>query len=84
MQKYLDKEWLFRLDDGEVQTRQEIELEKVTELKENQVFQKEAEKARSREEKAQERAARLSDQLRRKKVTHRHMDVPVSSLPLSF
>lgn len=65
LQEYLEKEWLFRLDDGEVQTRQEVELEKkVTELnKENQVLQKEAEKARSREEKAQERAARLSDQL---------------------
>ena len=67
LQNYLDKEWIFSLDDGEVKTRQEVE--QVAELnKENQVLQKEAEKAKNREEKTQDKAARLSEQREGKRI----------------
>jgi hypothetical protein len=63
--EYMEREWSLHLEDGEVQSNAEIDLEeKVYELdKENKKLQKEVKEAKCKEQKAQDKIARMSEQI---------------------
>ena len=65
IREYMEREWSLHLEDGEVQSNAEIELEeKVYELdKENKKLQKEVKKAKCKEQKAQDKIVRMSEQI---------------------
>ena len=63
--EYMEREWTLHLEEGEVISKAETELEeKVCELdKENKKLKKEVKKAKCREQKAQDKVVRMSEQI---------------------
>ena len=70
IREYMEREWSLHLEDGEVQSNTEIELEeKVQEVdKENKKLQKEVKKARCKEQTAQDKIVRMSEKILKVKI----------------
>ena len=63
VREYMEREWSLHLEGGEVQSNAEIELEEVYKLdKENKELQK-VKKAKCKEQKAQDKIVRMSEQI---------------------